>query len=66
VYAPSAEEVHVGGHATARASTRMLAEHHRSAYRYLADRHPGPRWAPLRLVLRAGLELRWRLLARRG
>jgi N-acetylglucosaminyl-diphospho-decaprenol L-rhamnosyltransferase len=66
VYAPSAEVVHVGGHATARASTRMLAEHHRSAYRYLADRHPGPRWAPLRLVLRAGLELRWRLLARRG
>jgi N-acetylglucosaminyl-diphospho-decaprenol L-rhamnosyltransferase len=66
VYVPSAEVVHVGGHATARASTRMLAEHHRSAYRYLSDRHPGPRWAPLRLVLRAGLEARWRLLSRRG
>ncbi|GDY31324.1 glycosyltransferase family 2 protein [Gandjariella thermophila] len=66
VYVPIAEVVHLGGHATARASTRMLAEHHRSAYRYLADRHRGPRWAPLRLVLWAGLELRWRLLARRG
>jgi N-acetylglucosaminyl-diphospho-decaprenol L-rhamnosyltransferase len=66
VYVPSAEVVHLGGHATARASRRMLAEHHRSAYRYLADRHRGLRWLPLLGVVRAGLELRWRLLARRG
>lgn len=58
VYVPAAEVVHIGGHATERASAAMLAAHHRSAYQYLADRHPGPRWAPLRLVLRAGLAVR--------
>ena len=49
VYVPGAEVVHSGGHATERdapTSSRMLAEHHRSAYRFLADRHPGARWAP--------------------
>lgn len=63
VYVPGAEVVHTGGHATERdapTSTRMLAEHHRSAYRFLADRHPGARWAPVRLALRAGLLLRAR------
>jgi N-acetylglucosaminyl-diphospho-decaprenol L-rhamnosyltransferase len=58
VYVPAAEVTHTGGHATSRASERMLAEHHRSAYRYLADRHPGPRYAPLRLALRVGLAAR--------
>jgi len=69
VYVPSAEVMHLGGHATKRASVRMLAEHHRSAYRFVADRHPGPLWAPLRLAVRAGLTVRFRLearLARRG
>ncbi|WP_028936643.1 glycosyltransferase family 2 protein [Pseudonocardia spinosispora] len=68
-YVPSAEIVHTGGHATtahAEVSARMLAEHHRSAYRYLADRHPGPLWAPLRLVLRAGLGARAALAVRRA
>ena len=55
VYVPSAEVTHLGGHATSRVPEQMLAEHHRSAYRYLADRHPGPWYAPLRLALRAGL-----------
>ena len=47
VYVPDAEVVHTGGHATERdapTSSRMLAEHHRSAYRFLADRYRG---APL-------------------
>jgi N-acetylglucosaminyl-diphospho-decaprenol L-rhamnosyltransferase len=66
VFVPSAEVVHLGGHATARARTSMLAEHHRSAYRYLADRHQGPQWAPVRLALRAGLAARSRLATRRG
>jgi N-acetylglucosaminyl-diphospho-decaprenol L-rhamnosyltransferase len=69
VYVPSAEVTHLGGHATSRACEQMLAEHHRSTYRYLADRHPGPLKAPLRLVLRAGLAGRLQLVrraARRG
>jgi N-acetylglucosaminyl-diphospho-decaprenol L-rhamnosyltransferase len=66
VYVPSAEVTHLGGHATSRASARMLAEHHRSAYRYLADRHAGPLYAPLRLALRAGLAARAWLEVRRA
>ncbi|MEJ2885363.1 glycosyltransferase family 2 protein [Actinomycetospora aeridis] len=67
VYVPDAEVVHAGGHATERdapTSARMLAEHHRSAYRFLADRYRGVRWAPLRGVLRVGLRLRARSGAR--
>ena len=37
-------------------AARMLAEHHRSAYRFLADRYRGRRWAPLRLALRVGAD----------
>jgi N-acetylglucosaminyl-diphospho-decaprenol L-rhamnosyltransferase len=67
-FVPSAEVVHAQGHAANRAdvSARMLAVHHDSAYRYLADRHPGPAWAPLRLALRAGLAVRSRLMVRRA
>ncbi|WP_179953789.1 glycosyltransferase family 2 protein [Lentzea guizhouensis] len=64
VYVPEAEVVHIGGHSTARASKRMLAEHHRSAYRYLADRHRGVVWAPFRWAVRVGLKVRVSLLAR--
>jgi N-acetylglucosaminyl-diphospho-decaprenol L-rhamnosyltransferase len=66
-YVPSAEVVHTGGHATtanSEVSVRMLTAHHESAYRFLADRHRGPKWAPLRLVLRAGLGARRRLAVR--
>ncbi|MDQ2708380.1 MAG: glycosyltransferase family 2 protein [Actinomycetota bacterium] len=66
-YVPGAEVVHTGGHATtanASVSARMLAEHHRSAYLFLADRHRGPAWAPLRLALRVGLGVRSRLAVR--
>ncbi|MEV0678255.1 glycosyltransferase family 2 protein [Actinosynnema sp. NPDC050436] len=65
VYVPDAEVTHIGGHSTARSSTRMLAAHHSSAYRYLADRHQGPLWAPLRLAVQAGLGLRLKLVTRR-
>jgi N-acetylglucosaminyl-diphospho-decaprenol L-rhamnosyltransferase len=58
VYVPSAEVVHLGGHATSKASAYMLAVHHRSTYRYLAGRYRGPWHAPLRLVLRCGLAAR--------
>ncbi|WP_106181596.1 glycosyltransferase family 2 protein [Prauserella shujinwangii] len=66
VYAPSAAVMHLGGQATSRASARMLAAHHESAYRYLADRHRGPAWRPLLLAIRLGLAIRLRLETRRS
>ncbi|MCW2492459.1 MAG: wbbL2 [Frankiales bacterium] len=62
VYVPSAEVVHLGGHSTSKRRSDMLAEHHRSAWTYLARRYPGPRWAPVRWLLYAGLQLRARIL----
>jgi N-acetylglucosaminyl-diphospho-decaprenol L-rhamnosyltransferase len=58
VYVPSAQVTHEGGHATEDGRGRsavMLRAHHRSAYRYLARKYAGPRWAPVRLVLAVGL-----------
>jgi len=68
VYVPEAEVVHTGGVSTSKAdvSARMLAEHHRSAYRYLADRHPGAAKAPLRAAIRAGLTVRARVSTNRA
>jgi len=58
VYVPRAVVTHVGGHATERQGAAMVAEHHRSAYRYLAAQHQG-RWQfPVRLALRVALGLR--------
>ncbi|GAB3452764.1 glycosyltransferase family 2 protein [Actinophytocola sediminis] len=64
VYVPSAQVVHVQGHSTARSSAAMLAAHHDSAYRFIADRHVGLRWAPVRLAVRAGLKARLKLESR--
>ncbi|HWM01943.1 MAG TPA: glycosyltransferase family 2 protein [Actinophytocola sp.] len=64
VYVPTAEVVHIQGHSTASASSAMLAAHHASAYRFIADRHRGWRWAPVRLAVRAGLALRLKLETR--
>ncbi|HEY0451067.1 glycosyltransferase family 2 protein [Actinophytocola sp.] len=66
VYVPSAEVVHLQGHSTARSSDAMLAAHHSSAYRYIADRHRGWRWAPVRLAVRAGLAARLKLETRKA
>ncbi len=64
VYVPSVEVLHTGGHATKRNPGAMAAEHHRSAYRYLAGRYPGWRWLPVRAVIRAGLLARAELARR--
>ncbi len=61
VYVPSAVVLHVGAHATRLHSRRMLAEHHRSLYRYLSRQYAGPRWAWLRPLLAAGLAARYML-----
>jgi N-acetylglucosaminyl-diphospho-decaprenol L-rhamnosyltransferase len=65
VYVPGAEVSHIGGHSTSQASAAMLAAHHRSAYRYLADRHPGEGWVPVLAAIRAALAVRLRLATRR-
>jgi N-acetylglucosaminyl-diphospho-decaprenol L-rhamnosyltransferase len=56
--------MHIGGHATSQASAKMLAAHHDSAYRYLADRHQGLAWKPVLLAVRAGLNVRLKLETR--
>ena len=61
VYVPDAEVTHLGGHATRHRSSAMLAEHHRSAARYLTRRYAGWRWLPVRVALRAGLAARSRV-----
>ncbi|MFW0784269.1 glycosyltransferase family 2 protein [Gordonia sp. CPCC 206044] len=58
VYVPSAEIVHTKGHAAGRNPEKMLPAHHRSAYRFQADRNPGVLRAPIRLALRIGLAVR--------
>ncbi|MEI2732896.1 MAG: glycosyltransferase family 2 protein [Dermatophilaceae bacterium] len=61
VYAPAAVVVHEGGHSTTSRRDAMARAHHRSAYRYLATRYPGPRHLPLRMVLGLGLWGRYHL-----
>jgi N-acetylglucosaminyl-diphospho-decaprenol L-rhamnosyltransferase len=65
VYVPSAEVTHVGGHATARDPNRMTTEHHRSAWRWVCLHYRGWRWAPVRIVLKAGLTARAALAQRK-
>lgn len=64
VYAPSAVVLHNQGHAANREPSRMVAEHHRSAYRFMAHRYRGPKWAPVRMFIRAGLSCRLALAQR--
>jgi N-acetylglucosaminyl-diphospho-decaprenol L-rhamnosyltransferase len=64
VYVPSAQITHIGGHSTEKVADKMLAAHHASAYRYLADRHRGPQWAPLLAAVKAGLAVRLKLETR--
>lgn len=64
VYVPDARVMHVGGHATARASRRMVAAHHASAYRYLVDRYRGAWWKPILAAVRLGLAIRLKFVSR--
>ena len=64
VYVPSAEVLHQKGHATGKDPARNLAEHHRSTYTYLSDRHTGWWQAPLRWSMRGALALRSHLAVR--
>jgi len=64
VYAPSSSVIHKGGHSTSQASAKMLEAHHESAYRYLADRHPGLAWKPVLAAAKLGLALRLKIETR--
>lgn len=58
VFCPDAVITHAVGHAAGKHPEKMLPAHHDSAYRFQADRHPGLRYLPLRVLLRVGLKLR--------
>lgn len=66
VYVPDAQVAHAGAHSTGSVSSRMLAVHHESAYRYLSRRYRGAWLAPVRLALRVGLALRLRATVARN
>lgn len=61
VVVPTARATHAKSHSVSKHPEKMIPAHHRSAYRFQADRHPGLLWAPVRLVLRVGLALRSRI-----
>ena len=61
IYVPTASAMHAKSHSVSKYPERMITTHHDSVYRFLADRHPGPAWAPVRGALRAGLAVRRRL-----
>jgi len=58
VYVPGAVVTHVGGETTRVNKRAMLAAHHDSAKKFIATKYAGTVWAPVRLVLRIGLNLR--------
>ncbi|MFE4469944.1 glycosyltransferase family 2 protein [Leifsonia sp. NPDC056824] len=66
LFLPTTSVVHSGAHSTTTESAKMIRAHHDSAYRYLSRKYSGPLLAPLRWVLRLGLDLRATYLTRRG
>jgi N-acetylglucosaminyl-diphospho-decaprenol L-rhamnosyltransferase len=64
VYVPGAVVTHVGGETTRVNKRGMLAAHHDSAKKFIATKYAGPVWAPVRLALRIGLNLRLRIESR--
>jgi N-acetylglucosaminyl-diphospho-decaprenol L-rhamnosyltransferase len=65
IYVPESSVVHSGAHSTSKSAARMIAAHHRSAYRYLSRRYPAAYQAPLRWALRLGLSARRVIVVRR-
>lgn len=58
IFTPTAEISHAKGHAAGEHPEKMLPAHHESAYRFQADRLPGAKNAPIRLLLKVGLSVR--------
>lgn len=64
VYVPSAVITHLGGVTTKSSKRSMLRAHHDSAKKFLATKYRGAAWAPVRLMLSLGLNLRLRMESR--
>lgn len=58
VYVPGSVVTHTGAHSTNQSAKRMEQVHHDSAYLYLAQKYAAWYLAPLRAVLRLGLQVR--------
>ncbi|MEJ5928382.1 glycosyltransferase family 2 protein [Corynebacterium sp. H128] len=58
VFCPAAQIQHSKGHVAGSHPELMLPAHHRSAYKFQADRHPHWWQAPIRAVLWIGLKVR--------
>ena len=66
LFLPTTSVVHSGAHSTTTESARMIRAHHDSAYRYLSRKYSAPLLAPLRWLLKLGLDLRAAYLTRRA
>lgn len=64
LYDPSATVVHTGAHSTSKSAQRMQRVHHDSAYLYLSRKYAAWYLAPLRWILRVGLDIRHLWLSR--
>ncbi|MBX3067280.1 MAG: glycosyltransferase family 2 protein [Cryobacterium sp.] len=67
-YEPTAKVTHSGAHSTTSsisASAKMIAEHHKSAKRFLSKKYSGPVLWPLRIALTTGLNIRSKVLSNR-
>lgn len=62
IYCPTAEIRHAQGHSANAHPEITVRAHHESAYRFMSDRLPGWKWAPVRLMLRVGLFLRGKVI----
>jgi len=62
VYEPAATVTHTGAHSTTSNAARMVAEHHRSAERFLRKKYSRPILWPIRFGLSLGLRVRSRLV----
>lgn len=63
-YVPEAEVTHIGGRSTAGSARSMVAEHHRSAIRFVGSLYPHWYQFPIRLALGLGLRVRSRWTTR--
>jgi N-acetylglucosaminyl-diphospho-decaprenol L-rhamnosyltransferase len=66
VFVPTATVEHEGGHSTRDHSAHMIAAHHDSARLWVTRRYAGPRWWPVRTLIRAGLGVREWAMTRRS